>query len=238
MLVIVSSSNIGIVNNYPPVPKENIPSYFKEVSGVSTLYLKIGETTTDYYKRLSQKVFQGIIPYWRTKDEERTNYTRVSIWDNYLLWAYSYLPNHTHYKQYEFASPQKAFKRGIGLCSQVARIVYYILNEQNIPSKIISQNNHVVVETNDGIIDANYGIYIPFTSKQIQRKPKIIYQYYSKNLNALEKIYFNDWDTPDNHDQLYAYMKRMEGYAETLKWIIPILLLSIGIFTITRLRNQ
>jgi hypothetical protein len=62
-------------------------------------------------------------------DSSDAAYAAVSPWDNYLLWLLK--------DRYEFMDPGRAIERGYGFYSQVSRIVYLILDDRGIPSKVL-----------------------------------------------------------------------------------------------------
>lgn len=192
------------------------------------MYLVQGEKLTEYYSRLSVSLYQGKIPYWTEI------HSRVSIYDNFLLWGYSYLPGHTHFKEFEFALPQKAIDRGVGACSQVARLAYYIVADQKIPSMVVSQSSHVVLELENGVLDAYHGVYIPFGIAQITKNPDILDKYYPRNSSDMRIIYSQKWDYPKNQAKRLNYMMRMELIAEIMKWIIPTLMILIGFLLVVK----
>jgi len=233
-LAFVAAYPLGWVQAYPPIPShyEKISSKpLEPITKLNTLYKKEDEPLKEYYARLANAVYMGIPHFWDTRNDHA--FTRVSPLDNYLLWLYSYLPGHQHFAQYEFSIPQKTVDRGYGFCSQVSRMIYYILEDQSIEAKVQSHPNHVIVSVDGGIIDATYGFFLPYTTEQIK-----------DNLNLLEEVsrspsdfvrlkeVFSEetgvWSIPENHDSLYSYMMRMEVVAEILKWIPPILLILVG----------
>lgn len=241
ILALLTTVQVGLVSPYPQVPQNQIPAHYTPINDVRSLYKKENEPIDHYYERLTQNVYQGIVQYWKTSTENRRNYTQVSILDNYLLWAYAQLPNHTHFQQYEFALPQKAINRGIGLCSQLSRIIYYILEDQGIDATVLSQPEHVIVQVNDIILDPTYGVVLPFSAQNIANANIPLTDYYASstsgdNLALIENLYTRSWDIPENHDALYDYMYKMELYAEILKWLIPSLMVLCGLFFIYKSR--
>ncbi|HBM90550.1 MAG TPA: hypothetical protein DD400_01535 [Rhodospirillaceae bacterium] len=241
-LAFVAASPLGWVSAYPAMPEKAINREWGEIipiKDVKSLYKKKDEETTTYYKRLVNAVFEGIGRFWvvgKGWQPSDAIYTRVSPWDNYLLWGYSFLPGHEHFAQYEFAIPQKTIDRGYGFCSQVARMVYYILHDQGIKATVKHHPNHVIVAVDEGIIDANYGVFVPHTTEQMRDNQQIIETYYNrlpKELPAVRRIFSEmtgKWRVPTDHDALYAYMMRVEVIAEIFKWFPPVFLILAGPF--------
>lgn len=236
MLIVAAAYPLGVIKAYPSLPEHIEKQAFTPIPSVSSLERQKGEDLEVYYQRLSLSVKEGIKTFWGVSGSWQPSdakYTRVSFWDNYLLWVYSYLPGHEHFAQYEFALSQKTIERGYGYCSQVSRLVYYILEDQGLEAKVISQPSHVVVEVPKGIIDPTHGVFIPYSSDEVRQNVSLIEPYFGKNRNGLSDIkdlFSKKWDIPANHEQIYEYMKRMEIGAEIFKWLFPIMLLAYGIF--------
>lgn len=237
LIIAASAYPMGVMKAYPDLPDRLLKNDIIQIPSVGSLYKTKSETTDEYYIRLSNTLRAGILNFWG-KDDTKTSkadYTRVSFWDNYLLWAYSYLPGHEHFSQYEFALPKKVIGRGYGLCSQLTRMTYYILEEQNMPAKVSSQVNHVVVEVPEGVIDPYYGTFVPYSSIEIKNNVEILNKYFDVNDKTLSKvkgIFSNNWDVPQNHDELYAYMMKVEVIAEILKWLLPAVLFGYGLLSL------
>src|SRR5262249_54281334 len=141
---------------------------------VESLYRRLGEVESAYFDRLTKSVAAGIVHFWYEGDKWDPSdaiYTAVSPWDNYLLWLLDD-------PQHEFIEPDKAIERGYGFCSQVARIVYSILDNQGISSKVLGYQGHVVAEANGQILDADYGVYIPHSALWMQTHPEAVSAYY------------------------------------------------------------
>jgi len=239
-LAFVSANPLGLVSAYPPLPdwasNDRPWGPIKPIQKVKNQYKKQEETQTEYYARLANRLFTGLGRFWSVDiagwQPSDAAYTRVSPWDNYLLWAYSYLPGHEHFSQYEFAIPEKVINRGYGYCSQVARMVYYILRDQGMEATILSHPNHVLVRVKEGLIDANYGVFVPHSTEELKNNPALIDQYYTRipdELDAVHKIFQGEWTIPDNHDELFAYMYRLEMAARIGKWVPPVLLIVLGL---------
>ena len=139
----------------------------------------------DYVKKLVFAINKNIAHYWRDEGRIKYNLT-IPFYENYLLWLAQYLRPEI-YKKYEFCNYKKAIERKVGLCSQHAIILCGILNEKSIPCKIVGLSGHVVAmakvnERENWILDADYGVIIPFSIKKIEKNPAIIVPFYERKL--------------------------------------------------------
>jgi len=145
------------------------------------------------------------------------------------------------WNEYEFASPKLALERGYGFCSQVSRIVYAILRDQDIPARVIQHPNHVLVEVAGSILDADYGVYIPHSAKVLQRTPELIAPYYSNHAGAIEglkKIYGHGWERSFTQEEFDRTLLR-EEFAEIVKWFPPLIIMVLGgVFIMIERRNK
>jgi len=199
-----------------------------------------------YFQKLVKAVNKNIAHYWRS--EGRTDYNlTIPIYENYFLWTEQFITP-KRYKYYEFCDYKRALERKVGLCSQQAIIVCGILEDKHIPAKIVGLSGHVVTEAEvkEGhywILDADYGVIVPESIKQIEKDPSIIFPYYKGKmnynqfsisqkqnnpipLNRLVEIYGNEGNIVvdgvkgycgDNYD-----FEEMTFY---LIWIIPVVLI-------------
>ena len=143
-----------------------------------------------YVIEVNQAISDGIAHYW---DDEgiHTYNLRVPYYENYLLYAASYIKPEIYLK-YEFMGYKRAIERGVGLCSQHAIIMAEVLEIAKIPSKIVGLSGHVVVtalvDYNGDewwIIDPDYGVIIPHSLSDIEQEPQIIVPFYAKRGGSL-----------------------------------------------------
>lgn len=238
-LLFVSAYPLGLVSAYPAPPAEAIegPLGFEQgVGDVEDLYRGAGEPMAAYLDRLTKAVAGGVVHYWTEGDSwttADTRYTRISVFDNYLLWMLSFQSQYQDSLQnYEFVTPRKALDRGYGFCSQVSKIVYSILVDQGIDATIYSVPAHTVVESNGNVLDSDYGVFVPHSLIEIQQDPSIIDSYYAQfgsMLPLLKKAYGQSWQqlgTADDFNNVRAYEAKFEQW----KWAPPIMLLATGVF--------
>ncbi|HHZ65538.1 MAG TPA: hypothetical protein EYN51_08605 [Flavobacteriales bacterium] len=236
-----SLSNKAILSEQETVFKNDV----KAVSGEYPAETKIreNEERLDYLLRMNTLVNNYIAYYW--EDAGKSTYNlQIPITENYILWMAGYVfPE--HYAKYEFANYWKAFDRGVGLCSQHAIILTGILNDNNIPAKIISLSGHVVTYADTGvdnwnIFDSNYGVFIPHTLEEAENNPKMVKDIYKNSIADYREV-----DEPISLEEMAAvygtegnqvYEDGIRGYVGFKKyyiekgsywaiWLFPLLLL-------------
>lgn len=210
---------------------------------VASLRRRAHEPYGSYVQRLTDSVNGRIYHVWKPDVS-----TRVSIFDNYVLYFLGYLKS--DYSSYEFRDAGHALRRGYGVCSQAAFIVQDILGDQGDKVGIWDLKEHVVVQTTAGskswILDADYGVVVPYGMKAIKKDPDIIRPYYAKyypgkTLDRLIHIYGRrDSEYYPEHTFDSGSFKTIdkERLAYALKWLIPIFGLAIGVFGLWRARRH
>ncbi len=235
----VSAYPLGFVRPYPNPPKASITGLFGATRKIDEGYLlrRPKEELATYLNRLPKDVSAGMVHYWHEGDRwapSDARYTRPSIWANYLLWLHPLIPGYEHFYAYEFMTPRKAIRRGYGFCSQLSRIVWSTLRLQGVKSEILSHPNHVVVQSNGQILDADYGVAIPMTWQAIQSgdTAAIVQQYY-RGFDAMHplliKVYTDGWTSSGEDNAAMIYMLRYEKRMDVLKWIPPLFIFSTGV---------
>lgn len=234
-LMFVAAAPLGIVRAYPLPPKEAVDGPLgasRPIDHIESIYRRPGEPQKAYFERLTRDVANGITHYWTKGDTWQPSdarYTAISPWDNYALWLMGFLPRYAHFHNYEFVEPGKAISRGYGFCSQVARIVHAVLERQHISATILENPNHMIVQADGTILDADYGVFIPHSVEWMQAHPDEVETYYRDfryAWPALKHVYKTGWTATDvsSFPQVQAYLTRMDW----LKWVPPVGLLSVG----------
>jgi len=135
-----------------------------------------GMPLSDYVQNVNRIVHETLV-HLRPQQVSAAGYTddalvralnlRVPIWENYLLYALSYIKPDT-YRRYEFCSAEKALERGIGECGQQSLTVVDILHSRGIESGFIDwSEHHVVAVARTGptewyILDPDYNVTFPY----------------------------------------------------------------------------
>ncbi|ESY68955.1 hypothetical protein NKI77_04330 [Mesorhizobium opportunistum] len=237
-LLFVAAYPLGLVSAYPAPPAAAIKGplgFERKIEHLAALSRRADEPMQAYLGRLTRTVAGGMVHHWTEGDiwtASDARYTRISIFDNYLLWMQSFLPQYgENLQNYEFVTPQKAIDRGYGFCSQVSKIVYSILADQAIEATIYSVPHHTVVESNGNILDSDYGVFVPYSLASIEQNPSIIDSYYAgfePMLPVLRDAYGQSWQplgTAEGFREVRAY----EAKFENLKWFPPLMLLAMGV---------
>lgn len=161
-------------------------------------------------------------------------WTGINPLSNWLLWSKGWVPGYEHFANKELLDPRLAWMRGYGFCSQVARLIYSVLLDQGIPSRIMQHPNHVVVEASGMVLDADYGVVIPHTLSELQTRPDLVAKYYSdypSEIRRLQGIYTDGW-TETATPIVFADARSLEEEAERFKWLslAMCLWMSVAIF--------
>lgn len=190
----------------------------------------------NYLRQATVAVQQSIVHYW----DVDTYSLRVPVYENYLLFIASYLYPPL-FEKYEYNNYQKAVERGIGLCSQHAIILTQVLDEQDIPAKIVGLDGHVVVTAladpqNDQwwILDPDFGVIIDQDLAYIEQNPTIISHFYAETdfseaeISNMVSIFEKPGNFIPEKDGSIVYhptryvMISFEYLAYVLKWLLPL----------------
>ena len=196
---------------------------------------KEGESNVDFGVRITHEVANGFAHYWKNAGIEKYH-LRVPVWENYLLWAASYIAP-AKFKKYEFRNYKKNLERGVGLCSTHSTIVKGVLLDNGIKAELLDVGGHHVVvqaELNDTatyILDPDFGIVVPYDTTAIHANPEVVRAAYKD----MSQLYYPDAVDPYTPDilvdifgkKLYVYTlnKWFEGFSYVAIWVIPILLM-------------
>jgi len=230
-MAVVIATYAGAYTPYqrPPRASMDTPAFGRSASpDFGSLHRYDGEALKPYLRRLTMAVNSYMVHYWPTGDSYAVG---VHPLHNFPIWAKSYVPGYEHLTAKEFIDPRLAWQRGYGFCSQVSRIVYSVLREQGIPSTIIEHPNHVVVEADGMILDADYGVTIDANADQLRTKPDVIKSAYSafpSMLPLLQSVYAAGWK-PMATDANFDNTKAFEREAVRLQWEMLIALLWISV---------
>ncbi|QKD05211.1 hypothetical protein [Mesorhizobium loti] len=241
-LLFVAAYPLGLVSAYPEPPAvatEGPLGFEQKVGKIDDLYRGRDEPMRAYLDRLTKAVAGGMVHYWTEGDRwtvTDASYTRIGVFDNYLLWMLSFRPEYRDTLQnYEFVTPRKALDRGYGFCSQVSKIVYSVLSDQAIDATIYSVPEHTVVVSNGNVLDPDYGVFVPHSLEEMQQDPSIIDSYYAQfgpMLPLLRKAYGQPWQTLGSAEDFNG-VRAYEAKFERLKWAPPLAFLATGMLLAT-----
>jgi hypothetical protein len=200
------------------------------------LVRKDGESDKDFALRVNKVVNDGFCHYWKEEGIEKYN-LRVPLWENYLLYAASYIQPET-YRRYEFTDYKKNLERGVGLCSSHSIVVKGVLNDNGIDASLWDIAGHVVVravvEGNKGyILDPDFGVVVPYDTGAIEDNPEIVRASYKD----MAHLYYADAKEPYTTDHVveiygkagnhtYTVDNKFEPFSYVAIWILPFLLMA------------
>jgi hypothetical protein len=201
------------------------------------------ESDEEYLIKVNNAVNSGIAHYWKDEGINKYNF-RIPIYENYLLFAASYL-SPSKFKKYEYANYRKAIERGVGLCSQHALVLSQIIENEGIEAKVINISRHVVVTAPISknkdiwwVLDPDFGVIIKNDIETIVQSPEIIRPYYFNKgydtitVNTLTDSY-SEIAGVYNGAFEYSGWKRyyFEKFTYIAIWVIPIFLIGIPLFS-------
>jgi hypothetical protein len=200
------------------------------------LVRKGGESDKDFAIRINKVVNDGFSHYWKEEGIEKYN-LRVPPWENYLLYAASYIQPQT-YRRYEFTDYKKNLERGVGLCSSHSIVVKGVLNDNGIDASLWDIAGHVVVraavdEGRGYILDPDFGVVVPYDTADIDENPEIVRAFYAD----MAKLYYPDAKEPYTTDHVveiygkagnhtYTVDNKFEPFSYVAIWILPLLLIA------------
>lgn len=210
-----------VVIKYPDIKKQ--------------LVRKDGESEYDFVVRVNSTVHDGFAHYWKTAGIEKYH-MRVPIWENYLLWAASYIKP-KRYERYEFANYKKNLERGVGLCSSHCIVVNGVLRENGIKAELLDVGGrHVVTraQLNDGkalMLDPDFGIVVPYDTAEVTLNPELVRAPYSR----MHELYYPEAVEPYTTEMMvdifgkrkhvYEVKNWFEGFSYWAIWLIPVILM-------------
>jgi hypothetical protein len=193
------------------------------------------ESNVDFAVRINKAVNKGMIHYWRNEGIEKYH-LRVPAWENYLLYAASYI-SPKRYRKYEFSNYKKNLERGAGLCSTHSTVVKGVLLDNGIKAELLDVGGHHVVvraelnDTDTYMLDPDYGIFVPHDTAAITANPELAREAY----RDLASHYYPDAVDPyttdyvteiyGHHKHVYSVSNWFEGFSYWAIWIIPFLLI-------------
>jgi hypothetical protein len=222
---------IGLFYAYPSLPS-NYSYDPKEINVTSDdLDILPSELEYDYFKRLSRLIDSHVVHFW----EPNSQYSHVSIFDNYLMYILSHFEHFKRFRDYEFITPQHVLDRGYGFCSQVAKLAYRKLKENGFFAKVYAHKNHTLLIAKDHnnkeyIIDPNFGVVIPYSLAEVYENLGLIEEYYAgekpSQIDLLISVYasgYQEYFSDTHYNKLY----NSERTLYILKWVIPLMFILI-----------
>jgi hypothetical protein len=187
-----------------------------------------------YLKRLTDALNNGVAHYWEDDGIDKYH-MRVPVYENYLLYAASYLYPR-RFRKYEFMDYGKAVERGVGMCSQYALIISQVLEEKGIPTSIVALDGHVVATAQADpasdewwILDADYGVVVPHDIRAVARDPGLALPHYVARGYPEEMLnipkFLKSIQVVDGARAYAPGLYWVERASYALIWLIPVALM-------------
>ncbi len=195
------------------------------------------ESDKEYALRINDLVYRGMLYYWHEEGIKKYHLS-VPVWENYLLFLNNSLKS---IDKYEFRNWKKNLERGVGLCSAYANVLQGILIENNIESRTWELTRHIVVEAKVSqdewiVLDPNYGVFIPYSMKEIKAQPELVRPTYKNMADLHTQNTYKEPYTTDLMVEIYGYEETatfspdpgFENFTYFAIWALPLLLLSVS----------
>ena len=160
----------------------------------------------------------------------------VPVWENYFLWAIGKFSGLPQFERYHYANYKRNIERGIGICGDASTVLSSIMDNYEIPNRIISFRGHVIVEyeREDGkreLIDPDFGVELGMTLDELLERPekaKAKYMeagYSEREFEALKRSYQTNHAVFDDTFHFMSKRYIFEAVSYWLKWLMPALLI-------------
>jgi hypothetical protein len=207
------------------------------------------ESELDYTNRLTQVIAQSMAHIHWIEELDPTRFNQqVPIWENYFLFLMAKFTNIPEYYKYHFADYKRSLKRGIGVCGDASMIMSQLLDKQGIPNQILSYPGHVVVtatiNNQELVFDPDFGVATPFTIDELAASPALAKPLYlqqghsQRDANTIARILGGEVERWNGVQHFITNKYYFEKVAYWLKWPVPIALLLISSFLLTRYRYK
>ncbi|MCG7638521.1 MULTISPECIES: hypothetical protein [unclassified Alteromonas] len=181
--------------------------------------------------------------HWKEEQDPTLYHQRVPVWENYFIWAMSFVTNMPEYEKYHYANYKRSLKRGIGICGDASLIMSQVLDENGVPNQMVSFPGHVILEAeilpgNKQTYDPDFGVVIPYSIEQISASPHLAKEAYlqkgysSREVMGLMRAYALPYERWDGVTHFMTKKYYFEKVAYMLKWPLPLLFLAFGAFLI------
>jgi hypothetical protein len=217
-----------------------------------------GEAAPNYARRMTETVADGIAHIQEADRATLQKYRwEIPIWENYLIWASRHgvqlqrwmrgtlAERGTAYK-YQFSDWRRSVERGVGLCPTHAFVLTDILQAAGIRNQAVNIGHHVLnrAEIEPGkwwMLDPDYGVIVPHDLDALRENTHLMEPYYTARGHGAWLDQLRDWYA-DPNPRFYESVREAQGsgryYFEFvsyyLVWIIPVILLMIGVASLRR----
>lgn len=164
----------------------------------------------------------------------------VPIWENYFLWGIGKFSGLPQFERYHYADYERNIKRGIGICGDASTILSSVLDQHQIPNRIVSFGGHVIVEyeREDGVsqlLDPDFGISLMLTLDELLARPELVRSRYleagynAAEIDDLTGIYQTDFALFNNTYHFMTLRYIFEKVSYVAKWVFPLLLILLSL---------
>jgi hypothetical protein len=221
-------------------------TYSQSLEGISRLPI---ETNLEFAVRITPVIANRLAHIeWNLPTDPDEYHQRVPVWENYILYLMGVFTTIPEYKKYHFSNYKRSLQRGIGICGDASMIMSQILDEQKIQNKIISFPGHVIVsaiiDQKEYSFDADFGVVLPFSPKEMNQYPDNIKQYYLDagftrfDARTLRNSYSLEFETWNGVSHFFTKKYYFEKLAYALKWPLPLILLFAGAYLLRRRKTK
>ncbi|WP_417518018.1 hypothetical protein [Marinobacter sp.] len=173
----------------------------------------------------------------------------IPIWENYFLWGIGMFSGLPQFERYHYADYERNIKRGIGICGDASTILSSVLDQYQIPNRIVSFGGHVIVEyeREDGksqLLDPDFGVPLKLTLEELLERPEQLRERYfnagysSAEIDDLISIYQTNFVLFDNTYHFMTLRYIFENVSYIAKWVFPLLLILLSLGYLVWLRPR
>ena len=213
---------------------EQVWSYEDSLTAINGL--NTSKSKAELAESANQIVHKSLVhPDWEKVDAVEYRQL-VPIWENYFLWGIGMFSGLPQFQRYHYADYERSIKRGIGICGDASTALSSILDQHQIPNRIVSFRGHVIVEYDRGngkpqLLDPDFGIALGLSLEGLlnqleqARSLYLAAGYNADEVDDLIRIYQNDFALFDNTYHFMTLRYLFEKVSYIAKWAFPLLLI-------------
>jgi hypothetical protein len=207
------------------------------------------ESEIQYASRITSVVARGISHIeWLDFPAQQFNQL-IPIWENYFLYFMGVFSGIPEYERYHYANYYRSLERGIGLCGDASMVISQLLNQQKIDNKILTFPGHVVVVASfdkgeQYILDADFGVVVPFSLDEIAVKSTEIGQLYQdagypiSDFKFFKSMYQQDFKVWNGVQHFITKKYYFEILVYWLKWPLPITMMLFSLVCLVKIKRK
>jgi len=171
---------------------------------------------------------------------------RIHPADNWLIWGLGFVSQ--GFARYELVDPERALRRGLGLCGQQALALVGLLERRGFTAGRLRLRGHMTawasVDGKEIMLDPDYGTELPFAIEHAEAHPDEVRRLYHeastqqfanagskrRSLDRILETYATDnkRSGPGLAASAGGGAHAIEQALYALKWLIPLLLVAAG----------